>query len=96
MSKLSEYVNERKKVRARRIRREDDEYSRRRSALEEDMNDYDLYNSPGGKRALPHERQREMELAKVRQPENRMMADADTAWKRYRKQKMQKERAKKW
>lgn len=30
------------------------------------------------------------------EPENRMMTDADTAWKRFRKQKMQKERAKKW
>lgn len=90
MSKLSDYVNERKKVRARRIRREDDENSRRRSALEEDMNDYDLYNSPGGKRALPHERQREMELAKVRQPGNRMMTDAGTAYDRMRKQAMKK------
>ena len=78
---LREYLEERKPYAKRRAKKLSAESDRRMSAPEEDMTDYDMYNSPGGERKVPWERQREMGLKNKKQPKGPAV-DADTAWSR--------------
>jgi len=78
---LREYIEERKPYAKRRAKKLAMESDRRMSALEQDLTDYDMYNSAGGERKVPYERQREMVLKTIRQPKGPAV-DSDTAWSR--------------
>jgi len=80
-----------------------DEYAEKRRgkqssesvALMEDLNDYDRYNSAGGERKIPYERQREMVVKKLQQPKGPSIK-ADEAFQKAREVRRETLRKKKW